>query len=284
MNDHHAVKYKTFPGYAEVNVNGEVRIIGNWRDRRDIILNDLLNSKCNILCLQEVSWEAYIYLENNLKNTSYAIAGYSQHANTDERDPSSHGNVIIYDFEAVRLLGKKVFQSLKSLYTKELDGSVVSLARGEIYADFSCNHTGVKFRVANTHLKGYDRFTPNLKKKEADRLTGFQELQEVIKEMEVDASGFDFLVITGDLNEGFEEIGSPFSRLKLLQKNDYIFDGNETFSEPATDTKIDHIYIKPLAQDKGSVELIPLKIEMPRILGSDHLLVRTQVVKNEEVV
>lgn len=280
LNDHHAVKYKTFPGYVEVNVNGEMRIIGNWRERRDIILNDLLRSGCHILCLQEVSWDAFCYLEKNLENTSYAIAGYSQHANLDEKAPSSHGNVIIYDYKSVSLLGQKIIKSLKSQFVEEADGTKVSLSRGEIYADFSSNNTGVKFRVANTHLKGYDRFTTDLKKKNEDRLIGFQELEEVIKWMEKDSTGFDFLVITGDLNEGFEEIESPLSRLRLLQKNDYIFDGNETFSEPATDTKIDHIYIKPIAQDKESVQLVPLKVEMPPVLGSDHLLVRTQIVKS----
>lgn len=277
LNDHHAIKYKTPPGFVEVQGKKGIEIRGNWNDRKNLILQEILYSHCDVICLQEVSWEASSFFQDNFKNTQYKIAGYSQHAAYDCKAPSSHGNMIIYNHLKLTLIKNRIYFSLKNKFQNDGDGRKVSLARGEITSIFSYVPLNVTFSVSNTHLKGYDRFNARPEQEDEESLPGFEQLVEIVNEIEAPDNVADFFVLAGDLNEGFEKLESKFSRIRYLEEKKYITDGNKDPSEPLTNTKIDHIYFKKMNIEIQKFTLVPIKVSNNSQAGSDHCLIATKL-------
>lgn len=277
LNDHHAIKYKTPPGYIEIQGKKGVEIRGNWDERKNLILQQILNSNCDVICLQEVSWDAFNFFQENFKNTKYKIAGYSQHAAYDCKAPSSHGNMILFNHQKLTLLHNRIYFSLKEKFQENANGLKVSLARGEIISIFSYDLLNITFSVSNTHLKGYDRFHAIPEKEDEESLPGYEQLVEIIHEIEAPNNLADFFVLAGDLNEGFEKLNSKFSRLKYLAEKNFITDGNMEPSEPLTNTKIDHIYFKRVNSNLQKFSLIPLQLTINSKPGSDHCLIATKL-------
>ncbi len=284
LHEFFAIKYETAPGIITTTVNGEKKITGNWKTRKILILNVLEKSKCDIICLQEVSLEARAFFEAELRKIHYIIAGCVIHSTLDHKNP--YGNLIFYKprEEALTAFKLKTYRTLekKLIFPQKL----YITGRGELFVDFNVGDNTC-IRVATTHLIGYSRFDQDpgseQKKKEA-ALTGYNQLTEIIEYIEKDSDEIDCIMITGDFNEGFEAEKEDYSRLKLLERNGYIYDGNKDPSEPSTKTKIDHIYLKYLRQRELVTQITHETAPPGAEEASDHLPVLLKLLLRKNFV
>lgn len=246
LNPFHALKY-TSPGKEGVVFEGEQKK-DNWITRKHEVISNLKLADFTIALLQEVSKDT---LEDLSKE--FTIAGYSTHKSSTPE--SEHGVAILYRKESIDLLNLNTFQSLKG---GKYDW------RGELYADFFNKSNGLKYRVASTHLKGYDPYD-SLKKKEGRR-EGFLQLKEMVKNVESDPPS-ERLIIGGDLNEDANEllVKNSNNRLHYLQELGYLFDGDLSGTENNSYRKIDWIFGK-------GVKLQHLFLNNQSLTASDHKL------------
>lgn len=262
LNSWHAVNYSISDGIIETPSG----VISNWQLRKELIIHNLAISNFSIACLQEVSTNALTDLKKLIEDKKYqwCVTDISKHHSDNEE--SSHGVALVYNLDKVSNIALNIFNSLKDQ----------KWYRGEIYADFIEKNSGLRFRVASTHLIGYNPDEQNNKKKEKAKEHGFRQLKDIINTVHECLENIDCIVIAGDFNEDSNEIGKVFSRYDLLTSHGFRCDAGRSGTEKKTDRKIDWIFHKNVTQKKP-LDLFPLTLSDQCVTASDHLLAATEI-------
>lgn len=232
-----------------------------WNQRLPFIVQNILSSESDVICLEEVGKNAYLNLIQNSEINSRYASFYFSHAQSKQgQEEGRDGLAFFYKPEKVMLM--KLVQSS--------DGARPSHRR-DVYADLKLNEPReipVQFRVACTHLDS-----------EKDLTIGNAQLAALIEDVLQDNSEYelDFVVVCGDFNEGEDEPFRP--RCEIMQNAGFFTDGSVEPTRPeALDVRhkghVDWIYFKKLsALQFDLTPLAPIGDEK----GSDHKLTMTDV-------
>ncbi len=285
LNPYHAVNWNTEEGYhkkdqAEIEQlkseeleKGETLIekegrVDNWPTRKQVVLSNLESSGFDVACLQEVcAANSYQDLKSRLSVIGLSLGKIE--ANEDKYKVM--GPTIAYNPQTVDFIRQKIFEAKSN-------------QRGQIYGDFKDKASGQIFRVASLHLKGYlsKKFDPTIEEqkqgwenKQKGKVDGYNELCDIVSEVESDLQDVDHIVLCGDFNEDQWEMEYPLSRQVKLTDSRYQFDGNLNPSEKRSERKIDWIFHKSLKN--VSVNLAPMSFPNQNQEASDHLMVGTEI-------
>jgi endonuclease/exonuclease/phosphatase family metal-dependent hydrolase len=284
LNDWHGVNWNTPEGYRTATQEEIEKLkishpditikdgrVSNWQERLPRIVNNLLASSFSLACLQEVNPLSYKELQERFNSKNIQLLPLSLcKAGQSEKDVQKTGVAIAYRDE-FEVLGCEVFQS----------PAESEWPRGAIYADFLHKTTGKIIRVAGVHLKGYDPTIYNKEiqedkwnAKQSCKKQGYDELQGVLKKMQVDAERPDITIIAGDFNDDRNaEYDLPHSRHKLLEANGYHYvPHGET--EHRTGREIDYTYFKK--RENVSIIVEPYRVSQD-VTASDHVLIGTVI-------
>lgn len=249
--------------YNVLNPIFEQRYTGHqtWSQRLPFIVENILTSDSDVICLQEVKKSAYFdIIQNsdiNFRYMSFYIShAASQNGNIEGRD----GYAFLYKADKVTL--KRLVQST--------DGARPTNRR-DFYVDLQMNvqdESPVMFRIASTHLDSGK-----------DLSIGNRQLSSLIEDVLDlgDESKLDFVVVCGDYNEGQDETSRP--RFEIMQSSGFYTDGSEESTRPeALEVRhkghVDWIYFKKISG--LNFDLIPLS-PIGDERGSDHKLIMTDV-------
>lgn len=235
-----------------------------WDSRLPNIIDNILTSQCDILCLEEVSKEAYVDLQDNKDIRNQFLSFYTQHgASQPGQKLGRDGLAFFYRPEKVSLL--------KFVQSKDHSRPT---HRRDFYVDLSLNGTEkrpVQFRIACTHLDS-----------EKDLTIGNTQLSALIEDLLKDTNtNTDFMVLCGDFNEGEDESIRP--RAKIMEQAGFFTDGSlETTRPEALDVRhkghVDWIYFKTLSSlDLNLISKQPIGDEK----ASDHKLTMTEIEVRE---
>lgn len=232
-----------------------------WNQRYPFIINNIIASQSDLICLEEVGKDAYLDLIQNSDISSRFISFYIPHASSKpDQKEGRDGIAFFYRLEKVTLM--KLVQST--------DGTRPTHRR-DFYADLRLNipqKPPVHFRVACTHLDSGK-----------DLKIGNSQLSALVEDaLKVhNDSKLDFVVVCGDFNEGEEE--SPRPRYEIMQNHDFFTDGSVATTRPeALDVRhkghVDWIYFKKLSGLNINLHPVP---PIGDEKGSDHKLTMTDV-------
>lgn len=274
LNPYHAEKWKTPEGIGlDEKSNWDV----DGEPRRERIFKNILNSECDVACLQEVNPIVHKELKEWFSKHKIEVLELSLcRSAPQEEDKQKLGVTILYNPEKLEYLSHRVFSSLGQS----------EWPRGEIFADFRLrSDPKVIIRVASTHLKGYDPTMYNkeekaeeYKRKQIQKIDGFKEIQDVVNETLKDLSQEHTAVaICGDFNCHRDvELAEPNSRHEHMLNLGFNTDGNGAASEARTGRKIDWIYVKKNSNHR-TIELEPGNPGEQDLKASDHHLISTIV-------
>jgi len=232
-----------------------------WNERLPFILENILSSESDVICLEEVGKRAYLDLIQNSAINILYTSFYVSHAPSKQgQEEGRDGIAFFYKSEKVTLM--KLVQSP--------DGSRPTHRR-DFYVDLKLNEqreTPVHFRIACTHLDS-----------EKDLTIGNSQLSALVEDvLKVDnEKGLDFVVICGDFNEGEDESSRP--RYETMHNAGFFTDGSVEATRPeALDVRhkghVDWIYFKKLSSlNFDLISLTPIGDEK----GSDHKLTLTEI-------
>lgn len=232
-----------------------------WDNRLLHILDNILSSQSDVICLEEVGKSAYLDLMQNPDINNNFMSFYLSHASSkSDQKEGRDGLAFFYKPEKVTLI--KLVQSL--------DGSRPTHRR-DLYVDLKLNELRdipVHFRIACTHLDS--------EKNLAIGNTQLSALVEDVLKSSVE-EGLDFLVVCGDFNEGENELTRP--RYEIMHNAGFFTDGSIEATRPeALDVRhkghVDWIYFKKTSDlNFNLIPLIPIGDEK----GSDHKLTMTDI-------
>lgn len=227
----------------------------SWKMRFPYITENILVSKSDLICLEEVSDHAYQNLIQNSEIQEKYQSIYCSHAPSQPGQKEGRdGLALFYKPEKVTLLKFRV----------SADGSRPTHRR-DFFADVKVN-SSTTLRIACTHLDSGD-----------DLEVGNLQLLKLVEEVQRDTSGIDFIVLCGDFNEGEAEEIRP--RFQIMQQAGFITDGSFAPTRPEALSvrhkgHIDWIYFKPVSQKSFSLHQVkPIGDER----GSDHKLTMTDI-------
>lgn len=232
-----------------------------WNQRLPFILDTIISSESDVLCLEEVGKNAYLDLTQNSAINTRFMSFYISHApSTLGQKEGRDGFAFFYKPEKVTLT--KLAQSQ--------DGSRPTHRR-DFYVDLKLKdqrEVPVQFRIACTHLDS-----------DKDLTIGNTQLAALVEDvLKVDnEKGLDFVIVCGDFNEGEDESSRP--RHEIMHNAGFITDGSTESTRPeALDVRhkghVDWIYFKKLsALDFNLTPLAPIGDER----GSDHKLTMTDI-------
>lgn len=230
-----------------------------WEKRLPNIIENIITSNSDVLCLQEVGKRSYLDIVKNPQINAKYESFYISHAPTKpDQKEGRDGLAFFYDPEKVTL--RQLVQSL--------DGSRPTHRR-DYYVDLKLKSSKpINFRIASTHVDS----DMNLEK-------GNKQLLALVKEaLKVNVNeSIDFVVLCGDFNEGEKDSQRP--RFEIMNCNGFITDGSTAPTRPESlnvrhNGHIDWIYFKSLSD--VSINLIEVK-PVGDEKASDHKLTITDV-------
>lgn len=234
-----------------------------WNQRLPFILENIISSESDVICLEEVGKNAYLDLIRNPDINSHYTSFYVSHA------PSKQGQKEGRDGIAFFYKSKKV---ALMKFVQSTDGSRPTHRR-DFYVDLKLDEQREKpvyFRIACTHLDS-----------EKDLTIGNTQLsalvEDVLKVGNDNEKRLDFVVVCGDFNEGEDEPSRP--RHEIMQNAGFFTDGSVEATRPeALDVRhkghVDWIYFKKISTlNFDLISLTPIGDEK----GSDHKLTLTDV-------
>lgn len=231
-----------------------------WSQRLSFIVENIISSESDVICLQEVEKSSYLDLVQNPEINNRYTSFYISHAPKQEQTEGRDGLAFFYNPKNVTLV--KLVQSL--------DGTRPNHRR-DFYVDLKLNeqrNSPVYFRVACTHLDS-----------EKDLTIGNRQLSALVEDiLQIDnTKDIDFVVVCGDFNEGESEPIRP--RYEIMQKADFITDGAIDTTRPEAlnvrhNGHVDWIYFKKISSlNFHLTPLMPIGEEN----ASDHKLTRTAI-------
>lgn len=233
-----------------------------WNQRLPFIVQNILSSESDIICLEEVSKNTYLDLiQNSEINNCYSFFYFSHAPSKSGQEDGRDGLALFYKSEKI----------LITKFVESSDGTRPTHRR-DFYIDLKFydypREIPVQFRVACTHLDS-----------EKDLTIGNAQLSALVEDiLQVNPENeLDFVVVCGDFNEGEDEPFRP--RYEIMQNAGFFTDGSVEPTRPeALDVRhkghVDWIYFKKLsALQFDLTPLAPIGDEK----GSDHKLTMTDV-------
>lgn len=232
-----------------------------WGKRLPFIVDNIISSESDVICLEEVGKEQYNDLiQNSDVSSRYNTFYFSHVPSKPGQKEGRDGLAFLYKPEKITLMN--VVQSA--------DGSRPTHRR-DFYVDLKLSEqrdTPVQFRVACTHLDA-----------DKDITLGNTQLAALVEDvLMIDAQGgIDFVIVCGDFNEGEDDLSRP--RYEIMRNAGFFTDGSIEATRPeALEVRhkghIDWIYFKQLsALNFDLLPLTPIGDEK----ASDHKLTMTDV-------
>lgn len=230
----------------------------SWDDRLPFIVANIMDSNCDIICLQEIGLRGYNDLaQNEAIRARYKTLFHPHLPSKPDQAEGRDGLAFFYNPENVELLK---FHTSK-IHTRPTH-------RNDFFADMKIRGPKPFFiRVGGTHLDG-----------EKELIKGNQQLAGLVKDMlEPSLSIVDMAIVCGDFNEGQDQNDRP--RYEIMHQAGFIDDGNEASTRPESlNTRhkghIDWIYFKQLSEVE--FELLPNQ-PIGDEKASDHKLLFTDL-------
>lgn len=232
-----------------------------WETRLPLIIENIVSSQCDVICLEEVGKKAYLDLLQSSEIDSRYMSFYISHA------PSKHGQKEGRDGLAFFYNPEKFI--LNQLVQTHSGGRGRPTHRRDFYADLQLNNPKkpiFNFRIAGIHI-------------DAENLAiGNHQLRTLVEDVLKESKGQEFVVVCGDFNEGESEPSRP--RSQIMQEAGFITDGSLVPTRPEVlkvrhKGHIDWIYFKKLSSvDFELVPVAPIGDER----ASDHKLTITDIV------
>lgn len=229
-----------------------------WDQRLPFIIENILASDCDVLCLEEIGDRGYLDISQHPQMRERYRSIYISHTATPGQQEGRDGLAFFYrpaKCTLVRLM-------------KSSEGSRPTHRR-DFIADLTVD--GLHFRVACTHLdSGKDLTIGNV------QLSGL--VQDVLhRNLPADT---DFVALCGDFNEGEDEAERP--REAIMRLAGFFSDGLTATTRPeALDVRhkghVDWLYFKALSERR--LELIPVT-PLGDERASDHKLTLTDVISD----
>lgn len=232
-----------------------------WSQRLPFILENIISSKSDVICFEEVGKNAYFdLLQNSEINNHYASFYLSHASSAPGQKEGRDGLAFFYNPEKVTFLS----------LNQSLDGARPTHRR-DFYVDLQLNekrNPPVQFRIACTHLDS-----------EKDLTIGNRQLSALVDDvLQFDnRKKLDFVIVCGDFNEGENETERP--RYKIMQNAGFMTDGSVAATRPEAlnvrhNGHVDWIYFKKLtAVNFDLISVTPIGNEK----ASDHKLTMTDV-------
>lgn len=232
-----------------------------WNQRLPFILENMISSKSDVICLEEVGKSTYLDLIQNSEINARYTSFYISHAPSKQGQKEGRdGLAFFYNPEKVTLV--KLVQSL--------DGTRPTHRR-DFYVDLKLNEQRdipVQFRVACTHLDSGKDLT-----------IGNRQLSALVEEiLQIDnGTELDFVLVCGDFNEGENEPSRP--RYEIMQNAGFVTDGSVDTTRPEAlnvrhNGHVDWMYFKKISTlNFNLISVIPIGDEK----ASDHKLTMTDI-------
>lgn len=232
-----------------------------WNQRLPFILENIISSESDVLCLEEVAENSYLDLIQNEEINRRYLSFYLSHAPSKPGQKEGRdGLAFFYNPEKVTFVKMN----------PSLDGTRPTHRR-DLSIDLKLNETlagPVHFRVALTHLDS-----------EKDLTIGNRQLSALVEEtLQFDhEKELDFIIICGDFNEGENELERP--RHDIMQHAGFMTDGSVKTTRPEAlnvrhNGHVDWIYFKNMTGlNIDLISLPPIGNEK----ASDHKLTITDV-------
>jgi endonuclease/exonuclease/phosphatase family metal-dependent hydrolase len=232
-----------------------------WKQRLPFIIENIVSSKSDVICLEEVGKNAYLDVIQNSEIDSQYMSFYISHAPSKEGQKEGRDGIAFF-YKPEKVILRKLVQSSNDSRPTH---------RRDFYVDLKLNEqreVPVQFRIACTHLDS-----------EKDLTIGNTQLAALVEDvLKLDnEKELDFVIVCGDFNEGEDESLRP--RYEIMYNAGFITDGTVESTRPeALDVRhkghVDWIYLKKLSE--LSFDLIPL-VPVGDEKGSDHKLTMTDV-------
>lgn len=228
-----------------------------WDQRRSYIIENILKSESDIICLEEVGKNSFNDLtQNSVIHRQYKSVYVSHAPNSPGQGEGRDGLALLYKADKVNLQNIVISK----------DGSRPTHRR-DFIADFKLKRSHKAFRVACTHLDSGE----NLE-------IGNQQLACLVRDvLNVDTIGIDFVVVCGDFNEGENEFKQP--RYEIMDQAGFMTDGSVVPTRPEAlnvrhNGHVDWIYFKKISEsDFYLLAIQPIGDEK----ASDHKLTLTEI-------
>lgn len=228
-----------------------------WEQRRSAVIQNILFSKSDLICMQEVGEEAYQNIAQDSQIKSQYMSLYLSHAPSQLNQPEGRdGLAFFYKPEKAVIL-----------QIKQSEAGSRPTHRRDFYVDIWVNQPGYCARIACTHLdSGPDLEIGNL------------QLSNLVKDVQADCEEVDFIALCGDFNEGENESVRP--RSEIMRKAGFVNDGSTAPTRPEAikvrhNGHVDWIYFKKKSGLRFSlIPLPPIGDEK----ASDHKLTTTDIV------
>lgn len=234
-----------------------------WKERFPFIVENLLSSESDVICLEEVAKPCYLDLLYHEEISARFMCLYIAHAPSDpDQKEGCDGIALLYNPEKVSLA--KLIHSKKGARPSQ---------RKDFYVDLKLNdnrQVPVQFRVACTHLDG------------ENQETGDKQLSLLVDDcLKIDRKqNLDFVVVCGDFNEGEGELERP--RYALMANAGFYTDDSVEATRPEMlDVEhhghIDWIYFKKISSLDFELISVPCTGDER---ASDHKLTTTDIEIN----
>jgi len=233
-----------------------------WSQKLPFILNNIISSESDVLCLQEVGKNNYLEIIQNPEINNRFMSFYVSHAPSKPGQKEGRDGIAFF-YKPEKMTVLRLVQSF--------EGSRPTHRR-DFYVDLTLKQQEipVKFRIACTHLDSEKNLT-----------IGNRQLSALVKDvLEVsnrNEKDLDFVVVCGDFNESENESSRP--RYEIMHEAGFFTDGSEEATRPeALNVRhkghVDWVYFKNLsALNFNLISLPPLGDEK----SSDHKLTMTDV-------
>lgn len=231
----------------------------SWNQRCPAVIQNILSSKSDLICLQEVGKEAYQSISQDFQIKSQYRSFYVSHAPSQLNQPAGRdGLALFYKPEKAVIL-----------QIKESEEGSRPTHRRDFYVDIRIDQPGSEIygRVACTHLDSG-----------ADLEIGNRQLSNLVNDVQADSEQIDFIALCGDFNEGENEVVRP--RSEIMLKAGFFSDGSTEATRPEAmqvrhNGHVDWIYFKKKSGLRFSlIPLLPIGDEK----ASDHKLTSTDIL------
>lgn len=252
LHSYFAVQHNVPEGYG---ITEQGKRIENTAQRMPLIQKNMAALDADIICLQEVDGH-YLTAHPNL------CIHYAAH---------SH-------LEANVSYGNGFWLNPKSPWQITHSGHIAGpgqYPRVAVYVDIEHAKTGVKVRVLNVHLKGYNLAITDAAQWRKNSAQGREELEYYVAQC-FKMPLVDMFIVAGDFNEDESRLRVQQSRLQYLKNLGFATTQNMATTYPATQQKIDWLWRKNQnnAFKFSANEYIP---KVPHPTASDHLPVVVEV-------